>query len=147
MSDTTIFELARKIGEEILKSTESEDLKKARADFMEDEKAQQLFNEFYELRDELQLLMHSDDLTQEQADDIRSRLIAKETEIKLNPVAARLVLCENGFNNYVNSVFNIISSTITGKDPDSCGCGGGCGGGDCGGGDCGSGSCGCGGCH
>ncbi len=133
----TVYEMARELGEEIKKSIEAEDLEKARAEFMDDEKAQQLFNEFYELRDELQLLMHSDDLTEEQANDIRERLIAKEAEIKLNPVAARLVLCETQFNNYVNSVFNIISATVTGRDPNECG--------SCGGGECGS--CGCGGCH
>ena len=138
MSNTKVFELARELGEEILKSIEAKDLEKARNEFIEDETAKQLFNEFYELREELQKLISDPDITQEQADDIRERLLEKETELHFNPISAQLIRCESQFNNYVNSVFNILSATITGKDPNSCGCG--CSGGDCG-------SCGCDGCN
>jgi len=138
MSNTRVFELARELGEEILKSIEAADLEKARNEFMEDEKAQQLFNEFYALRDEFQTLISDANTTQEQVDEVRERILSKETEIQLNPIAAQLVMCETQFNNYVNSVFNILGATITGKDPNEGGC-------DCSGGDCSS--CGCGGCH
>ncbi|MBQ2753306.1 MAG: YlbF family regulator [Firmicutes bacterium] len=139
MSNTKVYELARELGEEIKKSIEAADLEKARNEFVEDETAKKLFNEFYALREELQKLMSDPDITQEQADDIRERLLSKETELQMNPVAAKLILCESQFNNYVKSVFNILSATITGQDPNGCG-GCGCSGGDCG-------SCGCEGCN
>lgn len=135
MVNSKIMDLAKELGQEMLNTIEAEDLAKAREEFMQDETAQALFNDFYALKDELHSLMQSENVTQEQADDIRERLLAKETEIQINPVAARLVLCENQFNSYVNQVFNIIAATVTGQDPN--GCGGGC---SCD-------SCGCGGCH
>ena len=69
-----------------------------------------LFNEFYELREELQTLISDPNITQEQADDIRERLLEKETELHMNPIAAQLIRCESQFNNYVNSVLKRFST-------------------------------------
>ena len=131
----SVYELARQLGEELLKSEKAEALDEARTAFFADEKAQKLFNEFNRLKKELQDTMSAADTTKEKIEQAKAALMEKQTEIKNYPVASRLINCENDFNRYVNSVFNIIASTVTGRDPheghdDDC-CGGSCG--SCGG--------------
>ena len=67
-------------------------------------------------------------------------VIGKEIEeytrlIKSNKLASDLFAAEMNFNNFMNSVFNIITSTLSGEEPDMGGgcdpsccssCGGGC---------------------
>ena len=133
----SVYELARQIGEELLKSEKALQLDEARAAFFADETAKELFNEFNELKKELQDTMSAADTTKEKIEQAKAALVSKQMEIKKHKVANDLIKCENDFNQYVNSVFNIIASTVTGRDPHE--------GHDD---DCCSGSCGsCGGCH
>ena len=128
----SVYELARQIGDELLKSEKALRLDEARAAFFADETAKKLFNEFNELKKELQDTMSAADTTKEKIEQARAALVSKQTEIKRHKVANDLIKCENDFNQYVNSVFNIIASTVTGRDPhkdcddDCCGSCGGC---------------------
>ena len=60
---------------------------------------------------------------------------AKGEAIRTNKLASDLYVAEQNFNNFVNSVFNIITATLTGEEPEQGGgcdpsccssCGGGC---------------------
>ena len=122
----TVYELARQLGEELLKTEKALELDEARAAFFADETAKELFNEFNALKKELQDAMSAENTSKEKIEEARKALVEKQAEIKSHDVANNLIKCENEFNRFVNSVFNIIASTVTGQDPHSDSCSGSC---------------------
>ena len=66
---------------------------------------------------------------------VEALVAAKGEAIRTNKLASDLYVAEQNFNNFVNSVFNIITATLTGEEPEQGGgcdpsccssCGGGC---------------------
>ena len=114
----TIFEMARALGEELQKTPQVEALVAAKAAYESDPEIAKLVEEYTKLHY-----------------DFEAKMNAKGEAIRTNKLASDLYVAEQNFNNFVNSVFNIITATLTGEEPEQGGgcdpsccssCGGGC---------------------
>ena len=132
---TRVYDLARELGKEILKTEEVTKLMEAKKAFDADEEAVRLLREYTELQQEMQMKMASGHLSMEEEDEVKKVLTEKSQLIQKNTAAITLFSAETEYNNFINSVFSIIQSTMSGEEEQ---CGGGCGSGGCSG---------CSGCH
>lgn len=134
----TIYELARQLGEEILKTPQTERILKAKDAYQADEESVKLINDYSKMQKAYQEKLQDPNLTKEEYQEATEKLMEQTEKIKGNPITAELINAENDFNQYVNSIFSIVTSTIAGEDTSN----------SCGGGGCDSASCGsCCGCH
>ena len=110
----TIFEMARALGEELQKTPQVEALVAAKAAYAK---------------------MNAGGISIEEQRAFNEQMKAKGEAIRTNKLASDLYVAEQNFNNFVNSVFNIITATLTGEEPEQGGgcdpsccssCGGGC---------------------
>lgn len=131
---TKVYDLARELGNELLKTKEVEKLMEAKKAFDADEEAVKLLNEYTELQQEMQMKMASGHLSFEEEEETKKILTEKSQLIQKNQAAINLFAAENEYNNFISSVFAIIQSTMSGEDQ----CGGNCSSGCCSG---------CSGCH
>lgn len=131
---TRVYDLARELGNELLKTKEVEKLMEAKKVFDADEEAVKLLKEYTELQQEMQMKMASGHLSFEEEEETKKILTEKSQLIQKNQAAINLFTAENEYNNFISSVFAIIQSTMSGEDQ----CGGGCDSGCCSG---------CSGCH
>lgn len=131
---TKIYDLARELGNEVLKTEEISALMEAKKKFDDDEQAVKLLNDFTELQNDMRARVAAGHMSVEEQQSVSATLQSKSEEIKKNPNAIALFDAENKFNNMMNSVMAVIQSTISGEgsDAEGCGCGGGCS--SCGGG-------------
>jgi len=132
----TIFELARNLGEELAKTPQVEALMEAKAAYESDSTISSEVEEYTKLHQEFETKMRAGGISAEEQKDFHTKMNEMGESIKNNPLAANLFSAESNFNNYMNSVFSIITSTMSGEDqqaaggcsPSACsGCGGGCG--------------------
>ncbi len=130
----SVYELARQLGEEMLKTPEVETLLVAKKNFEADGKIAQLVQEYTELQKAFETKYAAGKTTPEEQEAFTKDMTARGTVIKENKAASELFAAEMKFNNYMNSVFSIITSTIAGEDASQggCSCDGGCS--SCGGG-------------
>lgn len=130
----TVYEMARELGQELLKTPETERVLAAKKAYDEDPKAVNLIEEYNAFQKDYQSKLQNPDLTQEEYQSLTNEVMEKGNVIKAYPVTAELIEAEGEFNQYLNSIFNIITSTISGDEEEpSCGDGGGCNSGCCGG--------------
>ena len=131
---TRVYDLARELGNELLKTKEVEKLMEAKKAFDADEEAVKLLSEYTELQQEMQMKMASGHLRFAEEEETKKILTEKSQLIQKNQAAINLFAAENEYNNFISSVFAIIQSTMSGEDQ----CGGNCSSGCCSG---------CSGCH
>ncbi|NLK36767.1 MAG: YlbF family regulator [Epulopiscium sp.] len=132
----SVYELARQLGEEMLKTPEVEALLEAKKNFEADGKIAQLVQEYTELQKAFETKYAAGQTTPEEQEAFTKDMTARGNVIKENKAAAALFTAEMRFNQYMNSIFSIITSTIAGEDTSQEGC-------DCSSGGCSS----CSGCH
>lgn len=132
-----IYELARELGQELLKTPETERLLASKKAYEVDPKAMDMINEYNTLQSDYQQKMSSTEFSQADHEDAVKVLTEKADAIKEYPVTAELMAAETEFNKFMNSVFSIVTSTMAGDSEDGCGeggcdsgccssCGGGC---------------------
>ena len=123
----TIFEMARALGEELQKTPQVEALVAAKAAYESDPEIAKLVEEYTK--------MNAGGISIEEQRAFNEQMKAKGEAIRTNKLASDLYVAEQNFNNFVNSVFNIITATLTGEEPEQGGgcdpsccssCGGGC---------------------
>ncbi len=123
-------EKARELGELMLKSTQAENVMKARELFYEDREAVKKMDEYNAFQDEIQSGMRSGALTEAEFNIAATKLKDMGTELKKNAVIKTVIDAENEYGAFVNEIMSILRFTITGESDEGCGCG--CGGhGDC----------------
>ena len=131
----SIFDQARALGKEILECEEAQKLYAARKAFDSDETAKVLVDQYTELKDKWSAIMEDQEADKSVLSEIGEDIMAKEEEIKNNPVTLGLMEAESKFGAFVNSVFSLLSATVQGQDtqqsdgcdPSCCSsCGGGC---------------------
>ena len=130
----SIFDDARALGKAILECEEAQKVYAAREAFEKDDAAKALIDEYTELKNKWQDIMSNPDSDKAPLAELGEKIVAKENEIKETPATFELLQAESQFGAYVNSIFNLISSTIQGNDaqeggcdPSCCAsCGGGC---------------------
>ena len=120
----TVYELARELGNEILKTKEIEKLLEAKKIFDADEEAVSLLDEYEKIRNDMQAKMMAGHSTVEEQKEIQSILNEKSEKIKKNDAACQLFAAENEFNKFMQSIFSIIQTTISREEsecsPEGC---------------------------
>lgn len=131
----SVFELARNLGEELQKTPQVEALLAAKKAYEEDPEISNAVAEYTRLHEEFQAKMQAGGISAEDQKKFSEEMKAKGEFIKNNKLAADLYTAEMNFNNFMQSVFNIITATLSGEDPAEAGgcspsacasCGGGC---------------------
>ncbi len=117
----TVYELARELGNEILKTKEVEKLLKAKEIFEADEEAVKLLDEYQKLQQDMQTKMVSGHSSVEEQKEIQTILNEKSERIKKNDAACQLFEAENEFNRFLQSIFSIIQTTMSGEES-ACSC-------------------------
>ena len=131
----TIFEMARALGEELQKTPQVEALLAAKNAYEADTEIATLVQEYTQLHHDFEEKMQSGGITAEEQREFSEMMKTKGELIRNNKLATDLYVAEQNFNNFMNSVFNIITATLTGEEPEQAGgcdpsccssCGGGC---------------------
>ena len=124
----SVYEMARALGEELQKTPQVEALLEAKKAYESDPVIGKEIEEYTRLHQEFEAKIQMGGVSIEEQK-------AHAEEIKSNKLASDLFAAEMNFNNFMNSVFNIITSTLSGEEPDMGGgcdpsccssCGGGC---------------------
>ncbi len=131
----SVFELARQLGEEMQKTPQVEALLSAKKAYEEDENISKAVAEYTKMHEDFQAKIQSGGIAPEEQKKFTEEMRERGEYIKNNQLAADLYTAEMNFNNFVNSVFNIVTATMAGEDPAEAGgcspsccetCGGGC---------------------
>ncbi|MBQ7757831.1 YlbF family regulator [Anaerotignum sp.] len=131
----TVFEMARALGEELQKTPQVEALLAAKEAYENDPEIKKLVEEYTKLHYDFEAKMQAGGIPVEEQRAFNEEMKAKGEAIRTNKLAADLYVAEQNFNNFLNSVFNIITATLTGEEPEAAGgcdpsccssCGGGC---------------------
>lgn len=122
---SSIYELARNLGEELLKAPEVERFLEAKKIYEADEEIVKLMDEYVKIQKDLQTRAANGTIEIQEQQEITDDLMKRAEVIRANPAAAALFEAENAFNSLMNSVFSIVTSTMAGEETQS-GCGGGC---------------------
>lgn len=124
----SVFDLARQLGEELLKAPETEAVLAAKKAYEADEKAVKLIQDFKVFQEEYQQKLQKPDLTKEEYEKLTMDLRAKGEEINSYPQTSQLIQTEQVFNELLNRVFTVVTATIAGEDPSAANnCAGSCG--------------------
>lgn len=131
----SVFELARTLGEELQKTPQVEALLAAKKAYEEDQEISKAVAEYTKMHEEFQAKMQAGGITPEEQKSFSEEMKKRGEFIKNNKLASDLYVAEMNFNNFVNSVFNIVTATLAGEEPEQAGgcspsacasCGGGC---------------------
>ncbi len=131
----TVFEMARALGEELQKTPQVEALLAAKNAYESDPEIATLVQEYTQLHHDFEAKMQAGGITVEEQREFSEMMKTKGELIRTNKLASDLYVAEQNFNNFMNSVFNIITATLTGEEPEQAGgcdpsccssCGGGC---------------------
>ena len=133
----TVYELARALGEELAKTPQVEALNAAKAAYEADPEIGKAVEEYTKLHHEFEEKMQKGGISAEEQKAFSTQMREKGEIIRNNKLASDLYVAENNFNQFIGTVFNIVTATMTGEDletasscdPSSCAsCGGSCGG-------------------
>ena len=115
-------EAASALGEAIKESAEFTAWQEAELALMQDEKAQELMNDFKDLQ---MKLVHGsrDDMDKDELEKIRDTLMEKQRELNEYEITKNYFNGKKGFETMMRTINDIIQHFITG---DSGGCGGSC---------------------
>lgn len=131
----TVFEMARALGEELQKTPQVEALLAAKNAYESDAEIAALVEEYTKLHHDFEAKMQAGGISVEEQREFSELMKTKGEQIRTNKLASDLYVAEQNFNNFVNAVFNIITTTLTGEEPEQAGgcdpsccssCGGGC---------------------
>jgi len=131
----TVFEMARALGEELQKTPQVEALLAAKEAYEKDPEIAKLVEEYTKLHYDFEAKMQAGGISAEDQKAFNEEMRTKGEAIRNNKLASDLYVAEQNFNNFMNSVFSIITATLTGEEPEAAGgcdpsccssCGGGC---------------------
>ncbi len=131
----TVFEMARALGEELQKTPQVEALLAAKEAYEKDPTIAKLVEEYTKMHYDFEAKMQAGGIPVEEQREFNEKMKAKGEAIRTNKLASELFVAEQNFNNFMNSVFSIITATLTGEEPEAAGgcdpsccssCGGGC---------------------
>ena len=131
----TVFEMARALGEELQKTPQVEAMLAAKEAYEKDPTIAKLVEEYTKMHYDFEAKMQAGGIPVEEQREFNEKMKAKGEAIRTNKLASDLFVAEQNFNNFMNSVFSIITATLTGEEPEAAGgcdpsccssCGGGC---------------------
>lgn len=130
-----VFELARELGEELQKTPQVETLMAAKAAYESDEEIGGKIEEYSKLHQEFEMKMQAGGVSAEEQQAFQEDMNKRGEEIRNSKLASDLYAAEVNFNNFMNSIFSIVTATMTGEEEQqqaggcspsacsSCGCG------------------------
>ncbi len=134
-SMASVYEMARALGEELQKTPQVQALLEAKKAYESDPVIGKEIEEYTRLHQEFEAKIQMGGVSIEEQKAHAEEMKRRGELIKSNKLASDLFAAEMNFNNFMNSVFNIITSTLSGEEPDMGGgcdpsccssCGGGC---------------------
>ena len=125
--NTECHEKAVELGNMILASEVSLRLADAKAAFEEDAAAQSAYEKYNEYRKNMQIAQQSGFFTPERYQEALGKLVQMEIDMKNVAAVREYLKAQEDYNNFANSVLEMLKQTIGYTEPKSSGCGG-CGG-------------------
>ena len=122
--DTVYFEKAAELGNLILASETSLRLADAKAAFEADEAAQTAHQKYNEFQKNMRLAQEGGLMTREKYQEALAQLVELEIDMKNKPAVQEYLKAEADFNNFANSVLEMLRLTIGLESTHSGGCGG-----------------------
>ena len=131
----SVYELARELGKELMNTPEVAELLEAKKIYEADTEIVRLVKEYGELQQDFEIRFAAGKTTEEEQKAFTEEMQKRGEVIKANEAAANLFAAESKFNQFISSVFSIVTATLAGDDlsqtggcsPDCCAsCGGGC---------------------
>lgn len=130
----SVYELARTLGEELKSTPQVVALMEAKEAYENDSFISGEVEAYSKMHQEYQEKMQAGLISEEEQAQTVQELGEKGQLIQANKLASDLFTAEMNFNNFMNSVFTIVTSTLSGEEapeagcnPSSCAsCGGGC---------------------
>lgn len=119
---TSVYELARNLGEELKKTPQVETLLAAKKAYEESPEIATAVEEYTKLHQEFEAKMQVGGISAEEQKAFSEDMAKRGEEIRNNKIASELFAAEMNFNNFMNSIFTIVTSTLTGEDPAQSGC-------------------------
>ncbi len=124
---SNLLERAKELGELVKESEEFKTLLAAKEAFEADEEAKSIIIEYNDFQKKLYEKMRDKNASQEEIGKLKEEGEAIRVRIEENSVTSDLLAAQKVFTNVLNSVYETIQTTVTGRK----GCGGNCG--SCGG--------------
>ncbi len=131
----SVYELARELGKELMNTPEVEQLLQAKKVYEADTEIVRLVKEYGEMQQDFEIRFAAGKTTEEEQKSFSEEMQKRGEVIKANEAAANLFAAESKFNQFISSVFSIVTATLAGDDPSQTGgcspdccasCGGGC---------------------
>ncbi len=131
----SVYELARQLGKELMNTPEVAELLEAKKIYEADTEIVKLIQEYSALQEDFEIRFAAGKTTEEEQKAFREEMTKRGEVIKANQAAANLFAAESKFNQFMSSVFSIVTATLAGDDPSQTGgcnpsccssCGGGC---------------------
>ena len=118
----SVYDLARNLGEELTKTPQVEALLEAKKAYEESPEIATAVEEYTRLHQEFEVKMQSGGISAEEQKAFAEDMAKRGEEIRNNKIASDLFAAETNFNNFMNSIFTIVTSTLTGEEPAQSGC-------------------------
>ena len=131
----SVYEMARALGEELIKTPEVEMLLQAKKNYEAEPEIVKLVEEYTQLQKEFEEKFSAGKTTPEEQKAFGDEMRERGNVIKENKAASELFAAEVKFNDFMNSIFSIVTATLAGDEPSQTGgcspeccssCGGGC---------------------
>ncbi len=118
----SVYELARNLGEELKNTPQVQELLEAKKAYEENPEIAEAVEEYTRLHQEFEAKMQQGGISAQEQKAFSEDMAKKGEEIRNNKIAAALFSAEMNFNNFMNSIFTIVTSTLTGEEPAESGC-------------------------
>ena len=120
---TSVYESARNLGEELKSAPQVEALLAAKKAYEADPETMLAVEDYTKLHQEFQMKMQQGGISAEEQKAFSEDMAKRGEEIRNNKTASELFSAENNFNDFMQSIFTIVTSTLTGEEPpESSGC-------------------------
>ena len=118
----SVYELARNLGEELKNTPQVMELMSAKKAYEKSPEIAAAVEEYTRLHQEFEAKMQKGGISAEEQKAFSEDMAKRGEEIRNNKIAADLFAAEMNFNNFMNSIFTIVTSTLTGEEPAESGC-------------------------
>lgn len=131
---TEVYDAARRLGTMLQSTPQWEMLESAQKAFDAEPEIGQKIQEYNQLHQEFQMKMQQGGIAPEENQKFQEDMKVRAEEIQGNEIAKDFFTAQNTFGQFMDSVMQMINSTLTGEEPDQgcspsdcSSCGGGCG--------------------
>lgn len=123
-----VEDLARRLSNELIESEYAQRLIKAKKAYEADFEAQKMVQDYVDMQNCFQARLASEEVTDEEKDQFYLDINKLNNAIKEQGTAGELYKAESEFNEYMTSIFGIITNAVQNEiAPENGGCSGSCG--------------------